>query len=80
MKLNEELWDVIDAIPKLSAEAKKTLLVEILRVIEASKTTESVTKPLGVTVMTQEASLAGDKVARDRSVKQLPGDARPKTI
>jgi len=80
MQLNEEIWGEINATPKLPEEVKKSLHVRIMRLIEASQAKGSVRKPLGVTIMTQEASLAGDKVAQNRSNPPLAGDAKPKSI
>ena len=80
MQLNEEIWGVINATPKMPEEVKKSLHVNIMRLIEESQAKASVRKPLGVTIMTQEASLAGDKVAANRDQPPLAGDAKPKTI
>jgi len=79
MQLNEEIWGEINATPKLPAEVKKNLHVRIMRLIEASQATP-VGKKLGVTIMTQEASLAGDKVAANRNKAPLAGDAKPKSV
>jgi len=79
MRLNEEIWDAINATPKIPEEIKKTLHVTIIRLIEQSQATP-VGKKLGVTIMTQEASLAGDKVASDRNRKPLAGDAKPRSV
>ena len=79
MQLNEEIWNAINVTPKLPEEVKKTLHVSIMRLIEQSQATP-VHKKLEVTVMTQEASAAGDKVASDRTRKPMAGDAKPKTI
>ncbi len=78
MKLNEEIWDAINATPKMPEEVKKSLLVTILRLIEKSQATP-VGQKLGVTIMTQEASLGADRVVSGGR-KPLPGDAKPKTI
>jgi hypothetical protein len=80
VKLNEEIWDALNATPKLPEEVKKSLHVRIMRLIEASQAKGSVRKPLGVTIMTQESSLAGDRIAQNRNNKPLAGDARPKSI
>jgi hypothetical protein len=77
--LNEEIWNEINAAPGLSKETKKTLMVNIMRKVEQSKATP-VGQKLGVTIMTQESSLAGDKVASNRKAKPLPGDAKPKSL
>lgn len=79
MNLNEEIWDAINATPKMPEEVKKSLLVTIMRLIEQSQATPAGQK-LGVTIMTQEASLAADKVVSGRAKKPLPGDAKPKTV
>lgn len=78
MKLNEEIWDAINATPKMPEEVKKSLLITILRLIEKSQATP-VGQKLGVTIMTQEASLGADKVVSGRR-KALPGDAKPKSV
>jgi hypothetical protein len=78
MDLVEEIWSAIDATPKLSEDVKKTLHVEILRLIEESK--KPTGKRLGVTIMTQEASLAADRVVANRKLKGKPTDAKPKSI
>ncbi len=79
MQLNEEIWNAINATPKLPEEVKKTLHVTIMRLVEQSKATP-VGQKLGVTIMTQEASLAGDKIAANRQNKPLAGDAKPKSV
>lgn len=79
MRLNEQIWDQINTTPGLSEETKKTLHVNIMRLIEQANATP-VGKQLGVTVMTQEASLAADKVAQNRKNKPLAGDAKPKSL
>lgn len=79
MDLNEEIWGEINATPALPEEVKKSLHVRIMRMIEASKATP-VGRKLGVTIMTQEASLAADKVAADRNRKPLAGDSKPKSV
>ena len=79
MRLNEEIWNEISATPALSEETKKSLHVRIIRLIEASQSNPA-KKTLGVTIMTEEASLAGDKVATNRSQLPLAGDAKPKSI
>ena len=79
MRLNEQIWDEINGTPGLSEESKKTLHVNIMRLIEKANATP-VGKQLGVTVMTQEASLAADKVASNRKNKPLAGDAKPKSL
>jgi hypothetical protein len=78
MDLNKELWDVINATPKLSEEIKKSLHVKILRLFQLSKSPTG--EKLGVTFMTQEGSLAGDRTAASRSRKGSPGDSKPKSV
>lgn len=77
--LNEEIWNEINSTPTLPEEAKKSLHVRIMRLIEQAQATP-VGKRLGVTVMTQEASHAADKVAANRKNKPLAGDAKPKSL
>ncbi|MHA2063072.1 MAG: hypothetical protein ACXABY_01705 [Candidatus Thorarchaeota archaeon] len=79
MNLNEEIWGEINATPALPEEVKSNLHVRIMRLIELAQATP-VGKKLGVTVMTQEASLAADKVAADRKNKPLAGDPKPKSV
>jgi len=79
MNLNEEIWSAIEATPKLSEQSKKNLHVQIMRLVEKSQASP-VGKKLGVTVMTQEASLAGDKQASNRKAKPLAGDTKPKSV
>lgn len=79
MNLNEEIWNVINATPRIPEEVKKTLHVSIMRLIEQSKATP-VGRKLGVTIMTPEASHAADKTAQNRKTKPLAGDAKPKSI
>jgi hypothetical protein len=79
MQLNEEIWGEINQTPKLPEEVKKSLHVKIMRLIEASQSNLA-RQHLGVTIMTQEASLAGDKVAANRNTPPLAGDAKPKSI
>ena len=78
MELNQEIWNAINATPKLPEDVKKTLHVAIMRLIEQSKATP-VGQKLGVTIMTQEASLAGDKHVTGREMP-LAGDAKPKSV
>ena len=79
MKLNEEIWDAINSTPNLPEESKKNLHVRIIRLIEQSQASP-VGKRLGVTVMTQEGSLAGDKQASNRKNPPLAGDPKPKSL
>lgn len=78
MDLNIEIWNEINTTPGMSEEVKKTLLVRIMRKIEESKS--PVGRKLGVTIMTQEASLAGDRVAQNRKKPPMAGDAIPKRL
>jgi len=71
MDLNAEIWNAIDTSVKMPEESKKALHISIMRLVEQSKT--RVGQKHGVTIMTQEASKAGDK-------DSLPSAARPKTI
>tara|TARA_R110002096_G_scaffold108964_2_gene238491 strand:+ start:2343 stop:2582 length:240 start_codon:yes stop_codon:yes gene_type:complete len=79
MQLNEEIWDAINSTPSIPAESKKNLHVRIMRLVEQSQASP-VGKKLGVTVMTQEGSLAGDKQASNRDAPPLAGDAKPKSL
>lgn len=78
MDLTQEIWDAINATPKLAEESKKALHVRIVRLVEESR--KPMGRRLGVTVMTQEASKAGDAVAKDRGAPQDPTGAKPKSI
>lgn len=79
MDLNEAIWKIIDSRPKVITEAhKRALHVDIMRAIEMSKT--QVGKKHGVTIMTQEASKAGDKVNQSPGHRGDPGEAKPRTI
>jgi hypothetical protein len=79
MDLNAEIWKAIESRPKITTdEQKHALHVDIMRLIEKSRT--NVGKKLGVTVMTQEGSLAGDKAAQNRREKGAPTDSKPKSI
>ena len=80
MQLNEEIWGEINATPKLPEEVKKSLHVRIMRLIEADQAKGSIKRHLGATFMTQEASLAADKVAQNRNNPPLAGDAKPKSV
>lgn len=79
MQLNEEIWNEINSTPSIPEEVKKSLHVRVMRLIEQSQATPA-GKTLGVTVMTQEASLAADKVAQNRRNPPLAGDAKPKSL
>lgn len=76
MDLNEAIWNIIDSKPKTMNDAQKRALhVDIMRAIEVSKT--QVGKKLGVTIMTHEASLAGDAANKTQA---NPGQPKPKTV
>jgi hypothetical protein len=78
MNLTEEIWDAINATPSLPQASKKALHVSIIRLIEESR--KPTGNRLGVTIMTQEASLAGDAVAADRKKEQDPTAPKPKSL
>ena len=79
MDLNQEVWDAINATPKIPDEVKKSLHVKVMRLFEQARATP-VGKRLGVTIMTQEASLAGDRIAQDRKADSNPGAPKPKSL
>ena len=79
MNINEELWSIINGTPKLSEEMKKSLYTKIGRLFEQARQSPA-GKKHGVTIMTQEASLAGDKVAQDRRQEWDPNGSKPKNI
>lgn len=79
MDINNEIWNAINQTPKIPEEVKKSLHLKIMRLVEQQRATP-VGKKHGVTVMTQEASLAGDQTAQDRRGKGTPGQAKPKNI
>lgn len=79
MDLNNEIWNAIDTTPRIPEEVKRSLHVKIMRLVELSRSSPVGSKR-GVTVMTQEASLAADKTAQDRRTGGNPGDAKPKTV
>lgn len=79
MDLNEEIWNILNSRSKITTEEQKRAVhVEILRAIEKSKT--NVGKRLGVTVMTESASLAGNVSAQNRNKSGNPGQSRPKSL
>ena len=79
MDLNKEIWELIESRPKIvTTEQKQALHVDIMRLIEKSKTT--VGKKLGVTIMTAEGSKAGDRVNQIPGHRGSPGEAKPKTL
>lgn len=79
MDLNQTIWELINSRPKIATEEQKRALhVDIMRAVEKSKT--QVGKKHGVTVMTQEASAAGDKVNQEAGHRGNPGLPKPKTI
>jgi hypothetical protein len=66
MNLNEEIWNIINSRSRITTEEQKRAVhVEIMRAVEKSKT--NVGKKLGVTVMTEAASLAGNASAQNRN-------------
>ena len=78
MDLNEAVWKLLDG-RKLTTDAQRRALhVEIMRAIETSKT--QVGKKQGVTVMTPEASAAGDQINRTPGHRGNPGEPKPKTV
>lgn len=79
MNLNEMIWKEINSTPGLAEASKTSLHTRIMRLVEVSQTSP-VGQKLGVTVMTQASSAAGDKQASNRHQKPLAGDAKPKSI
>lgn len=79
MDLSKEVWNAIDTTPRIPEEVKKSLHVKVMRLVEQSRSSPVGLKH-GVTVMTPEASLAGDKTAQDRRTGGNPGDSKPRTI
>ena len=79
MDLGKEIWDILEATNKIPQSVKKALYVKLMRAIEHAKSTP-IGKRHGVTVMTQEASLAGNNSAHDRNSKGAPTDAKPKSL
>jgi 2-keto-4-pentenoate hydratase len=79
MNLNEAIWQIIESRPKITTDdQKRSLHIDIMRVIEQSKS--MVGKKLGVTIMTQEASQAGDKVNQSPGHRGNHGEAKPKSV
>jgi len=79
MDLNQTIWELIDSRPKIQTdEQKRALHVDIMRAVERAKT--QVGKKHGVTVMTQEASAAGDKAFQEPGNRGNPGMPKPKTV
>lgn len=78
MDLVQEIWDAINATPKLPEESKKALHIRIMRLVEESR--KPTGQRLGVTIMTQEASLAGDAIAANRKKGQDPTGPKPKSL
>lgn len=78
MNLPEEIKKAIDTTPNITKESGRALYVRVMRLIEQSRQTTG--NRLGVTVMTPQASLAGDKVAQNRQAEQDIGDAKPKSL
>lgn len=79
MDLNEAIWKIIDSRTKITNdEQKRALHIDIMRAIEVSKT--QVGKRLGVTIMTQEASSAGDKINKEPGHRGNPGEPKPRSV
>jgi hypothetical protein len=79
MDLNQVVWELISSRPKIvTEEQKRALHVDIMRAVEQSKT--QIGKKHGVTVMTQEASAAGDKSIQEPGNRGNPGMPKPKTV
>jgi hypothetical protein len=78
MNLGEEVKKAIEATPKIAKESADALYIRIMRLINESR--KPTGQKLGVTIMTEDASIAGDEVARNRNAKQDPGSSRPKSL
>jgi hypothetical protein len=78
MDLKVEIWDAINTGIKVPEESKKALFIRIMRLIEESK--KPTGQKLGITVMTPEASHAGNKSAANRDHKDDPTIAKPKSL
>ena len=79
MDLSQAIWKIIESRPKITTdEQKRALHVDIMRVVEMSKT--HVGKKLGVTIMTEGASLAADKVNQQPGYRGTPGDPKPRSV
>ena len=79
MDIRKEIWNVISSRRKITTdEDKKSLHAEIMRLVEQSKQPQN--NKLGVTIMTERASLAGNDVAQNRHKGSSPGDSRPKSL
>jgi hypothetical protein len=79
MDLSAEIWKLIESRPKLvTEEQKRALHIDIMRLVEKART--NVGKKLGVTVMTQEGSIAGNRTAENRKNQGAPTDAKPKSL
>lgn len=74
MDISQEIKKVIDSTVGVPDAVKASLHVNIMRLVERMRSSP-LGKKHGVTVMTQEASLAGDDTARDRRTQP-----KPKTI
>lgn len=79
MDLNQEIWNIIDATPKIPLDVKKSLYLRLTRAVEHARSTP-IGRRHGVTIMTQEASLAGDNSAQDRNNKGNATDPKPKSV
>ena len=79
MDLGEAIWKLIESRPKIDSEQqKRALYVDIMRAVDLSKT--QVGKRLGATIMTQEASQAGDRVNQSPGYRGTPGEPKPKSV
>jgi len=79
MDLNKEIWDVISSKSRIPDEVQKSLHLEIMQLIQEDRK-GLIAKKQGVTIMTPEASLAGNETAGNRDAAQNPGQAKPKTL
>ena len=59
MDINAEIWKVLSETPGVSEEIKKSLHIRLARLFEQARNTP-VGKKLGVTIMTESSSAAGD--------------------
>lgn len=79
MDLNQVIWTLIESRPRIvTDEQKRSLHADIMRAVEKAKT--QVGKKHGITVMTQEASAAGDKSIQEPGNRGNPGMPKPKTV
>ncbi len=79
MDLNKEIWDVISSKSRIPDEVQKSLHIEIMQLIQEDRK-GLMAKKQGVTIMTAEASLAGNQTAGNRDAPQNPGQPRPKSL